>query len=275
MKLKEAIDLLEKAGVDSPDTDVFLLAEHFCGISQATAKFSLDKDITSSDFLDAINRRAMREPLQYILGRWYFMNEEYLVSPDCLIPRPETELLTERVIELLPENGNLLDLCCGSGCIAISSLASRNDCRAVAVDLFPATVAIAKQNAELNSVNERIDFIISDVTDPSAKKPCEKFDVIVSNPPYIRTEVLETLEPELTHEPSAALDGGKDGLIFYRAILSHWTELLADDGVILFEIGYDQGNDLCAIANDADMSCEIKKDFSGLDRIAQIRRKTL
>ena len=105
MKLKEAVELLKKSGVDSPDTDAFLLAEHFCGISHATAKFSLEKDINEQRFLDAIARRANREPLQYILGKWYFMNEEYLVSPDCLIPRPETELLVEQVIKNLPQNG--------------------------------------------------------------------------------------------------------------------------------------------------------------------------
>ena len=275
MKLKDAIDLLKNAGIDTHDTDVFLLAEHFCGIPQATARFSLDKDITSPNFLDAISRRAKREPLQYILGSWYFMNEKYIVSPDCLIPRPETEILTEQVIELLPKNGELLDLCCGSGCIAISSLAARKDCRAVAVDLFPSTVDIAKKNAVLNSVNDRIEFLISDVTDVNSPRPNKKFDVIVSNPPYIRTEVLKTLEPELAHEPTAALDGGEDGLIFYRSILSHWTTLLSNNGVILFEIGYDQGEELCALAHQADMLCEIKKDFSGLDRIAKINRKCI
>lgn len=275
MKLRSAIELLEKAGVDSPDTDAFILAEHFCGISKSSAKFSLEKDITDRGFLDAVARRSKREPLQYILGRWYFMNEEYLVSPDCLIPRPETELLTEKVIKLLPENGVLLDLCCGSGCIAISSLAARKDCRAIAIDLFPATIDIAKKNAELNSVDDRIEFLKSDVTDANAQKPTEKFDVIVSNPPYIRTDALETLEPELFHEPAAALDGGEDGLIFYRSIISDWSKLLKDDGTILFEIGYDQGEDLLSIANENNMTCKIIKDFSGLDRIALVKRKVI
>jgi len=275
MNLKEAIELLKNAGVDSPEKDALLLAEHFCGISPVLAKLSPEKDLDFPDFSAAIYRRAKREPLQYIIGRWYFMNEEYIVSPDCLIPRSETELLTEKVIASLPKNGALLDLCCGSGCIAISSLASRSDCSAVAVDLFPATLEIAKKNAELNSVSNRIEFLKSDVTDARSEKPSKKFDVIVSNPPYIKTDVIKTLEPELAHEPVQALDGGADGLIFYRSILSYWTQLLKDGGTVLFEIGYDQGADLCSIANENDMTCEIIKDFSKLDRIAEIRRKTL
>ena len=272
MTLNDAIRLLSDAGIASPKNDAVILAESFCGASRASIVSAPDADLAAPEFICAVQRRAKREPLQYILKHWYFMNEEYEVSPNCLIPRADTELIAEQAIKLLRHGGKLLDLCCGSGCIGISVLAARPDCCGDGVDIFPETLALAKRNSEKNGVSSRIKFHKVNVLFPSESKLQGSYDIIVSNPPYIRTSELSGLDPELAHEPQAALDGGEDGLIFYRAILDLWLDLLAPEGTLIFEIGYDQGADLEKLATDLGLSCEILQDLSGLDLAARIKR---
>ena len=272
MTRAEITDIFARAGIDSPAEDAILLISGIEGISRADIAADPARDYISCALEKAVERRKSREPLQYILGRWYFMNEEYEVSPECLIPRQETELVAEKAAGLLPNGGILLDLCCGSGCIAVSVMAARPDCRAVAVDLFPETLRVAERNAERNGVADRITFCRADVLGGEHQIPNGRFDVIVSNPPYIRTADIGKLSPELGYEPKAALDGGADGLDFYRSIVGNWISRLGNGGTMVLEIGADQGKNVIAIASEKGTECCIIKDYSGLDRIAVLRK---
>ena len=221
----------------------------------------------------AVERRCGGYPLQYLLGEWDFYRQTYEVGEACLIPRADTEILVEQAIKCLPENGRLLDLCTGSGCVAISTLCERPDLTGVAVDLFDETLALAARNAVRNGVADRLTLRIADVLQPpSGELRQGVFDAIISNPPYIRNDVVPTLQTEVQHEPSAALCGGEDGLDFYRAILREWRCLLAPDGVILLEIGYDQATALAALAEKYGFSCTVFKDFGGNDRVVLLKK---
>ena len=217
----------------------------------------------------------MRYPLQYILGEWYFYREKYIVNESCLIPRSDTEILVEKAICELPENASFADLCTGSGCIAVSILANRGDCVASAFEISRDALALARQNAELNGVSGRFHSFEADVLKPilvGAENEKPIFDAILSNPPYIKTELISCLDEEVKKEPSIALDGGDDGLVFYRAIIKNHSPLLKEKGFIAFEIGYDQGDEIRSLSAMHGFSCEIIKDYGGNDRVAFLRR---
>lgn len=219
---------------------------------------------------DAERRLREHEPLAYILGDTVFYRETYRVTPDVLIPRPDTERLVEKIIEKLPADGNLLDLCTGSGCVAISAIRNgKPGCRAVAADLSEAALEIARENAARNCVSDRIEFLRENVLHP-AIDPSLRFDVIASNPPYVKSAVVDTLEPECQREPRIAFDGGEDGMNFYRAILCGYASLLKPGGCFLFEIGYDQREDISALAAVLGYSCTVTKDYGGNDRVAHL-----
>ena len=217
---------------------------------------------TDAEYKNAIDRLDNREPLAYIIGEWYFYDEKYKVNENCLIPRPDTEHLVDYLIKNLPKNAVFADLCTGSGCIAISVLAHRKDVTAVAVDISEGAISIAMENSVINSVSDRITFICSDIL---SDNPLNDgiFDAIVSNPPYIKTDVIDTLEPEVRNEPRIALDGGKDGLDFYKRIFTEYRKNVSPGGFIITEIGYDQGPQVQDL-----FGCQISKDYGGNDRIA-------
>lgn len=213
-------------------------------------------------------RLSNGEPLAYILGEWYFYNEVYTVTPDVLIPRPDTEILVQETIRRLPKNTRFLDLCTGSGCVAVSVLANRPDLTAVAVDISEPALRIAAQNAERNGVSDRITFARADVLHCDPRSLGYDFAAVCSNPPYINSDVIETLSPQVRCEPRIALDGGADGMDFYRAVLQNFPAVLRSDGIFLFEIGYDQSDKIRRTA--APRSCEILYDYSGNTRVAVI-----
>lgn len=257
-------------GVEDSYGEAAILAERLCLVSRAF--LTPEKALTHPLLEDAVAKRISGEPLQYILGEWDFYGETYRVTPDCLIPRPDTEVLVERAIKLLPRGARFADLCTGSGCIAISTLAHRPDCTAHAVDLFPKTVALARENAERNGVEDRLTLSVADVLDPACLVGEPPFDAVLSNPPYIRTEVIDTLARELFREPRAALDGGEDGLIFYRTIVKNFSSRLTDSGFFLFEIGYDQEENIKQIASQNGFLCTVEKDLGGNPRVALLTR---
>ena len=244
------------------------------GIENAAGEARLLLDAFSGKALEsAVLRRCERYPLQYILGQWPFYRETYEVNEHCLIPRSDTEILVDTALYMLPNGARFLDLCTGSGCVAISLLANRPDTACVGIDLFPETLALAKRNSKRNGVEDRLELLCHDVlTAPPKHLPQGHFDAILSNPPYIKNEVIPTLEKELVFEPKAALAGGDDGLSFYRAILEKWCMLLKPTGRFLFEIGYDQGDDLKALAAAHGFTCTVKKDFGGNDRVAVLSK---
>ena len=268
MTYRELCHRLSEGGIDCAEREATILAEHFCGISPASLLADPNRELDGEAISSAVARRLTREPLAYILGEWPFFEETYWVSPDCLIPRPETELLVEQAIALLPQNGHFADLCTGSGCIAVSTLCHRPDCRATAVDLFPRTAALAQKNARRNGVSDRLRVCVGDVLDPLCLSDDGPFDAILSNPPYIRTHAVDGLEPELFHEPRAALDGGDDGMRFYRHIVSALSRRLKPNGLFLFEIGYDQETDMLSLADTHALCCRILPDLSGNPRVA-------
>ncbi len=231
-----------------------------------------EKFSKNEDFARAAARLVAGEPLAYILGEWYFWRETYLVTPDVLIPRADTEHVLEALIHHLPQGGRFLDLCTGSGCIAVSALCERPDATAAAVDLSPAALDVARQNAARYRVTDRLDFYRLDVTSPREVEAlidrAGSFDIIVSNPPYIDSDVVETLSPAVLAEPRMALDGGADGMDFYRAILSLFGSALKPNGAFLFEIGYDQKEKIKALA--APLSCTVTNDYGGNPRCAWI-----
>lgn len=240
---------------------------------------------TEQKFFELIRQREDRIPLQHILGTQEFMGLEFLVSPDVLIPRQDTETLVERVLadeKRLQTEGkaerSLLDMCTGSGCIGLS-LAILGDFKSVmAADISPKALAVARKNAErlLQKAAGRnqtpdVQFVESDLFGQIPKG--SRFDVIVSNPPYIPTRVIEELEPEVKdHEPRLALDGTEDGLEFYRRLAAECGAFLNPGGRIYFEIGYDQGTAVKELLETAGfIETEIIKDIPGQDRVAAAR----
>lgn len=273
MTYREICARLASAGIESADHDAALLVEHFCNVPFSAVPLDPDRNYDSPELSNAVEQRVTRYPLQYILGEWWFYRQVYEVSPDCLIPRSDTEILVEEAIRLLPKNAVFADLCTGSGCIAVSVLAERPDTRAVALDLFPKTLAVAARNAAKNGVQDRFTPICDDVLAPTCTEKTPIFDAIFSNPPYIRSAVLDELLPELSAEPVAALDGGEDGLVFYRRILSHFAERLAPSGFFLFEIGFDQADDVLALGRAHGFSNgRVLRDLGGRDRVVFLSR---
>ena len=227
-------------------------------------------------YREMIEKRASRIPLQQILGSQEFMGLEFYVNEHVLIPRQDTETLVEEGLKCLEdvEKPEILDMCTGSGCILISLLLERQDARGAGVDVSPEALEVAKENASLLKVENRADFLESDLF--SAPYFCEKggkeggkYDILISNPPYIATEEIETLMEEVRlHDPRKALDGMEDGLYFYRKITKEAGKYLKPGGWLLYEIGCDQGEAVSRIMRTNDFSnIAVKKDLAGLDRI--------
>ncbi len=215
---------------------------------------------------DAINRRLDREPLQYIIGEWEFFGLRMFCGEGCLIPRPETEMLADIAIKNLPRGGKLLDLCTGSRCISIAVLNNRPDVTAVAVDISEKALGFAKKNAEYHNISEeRLKFICADIY---SYIPTEIPDFIVSNPPYIKTCDINTLSPEVKHEPFIALDGGHDGLDFYKLIAKFYAnKYLAENGSCAVEVGYDIGEEVAAIFRSQKFTSTLLRDTFEVERV--------
>lgn len=217
----------------------------------------------------AIQRVENGEPLAYVIGQWYFYGLTFKLNRSCLIPRPDTEHVVDKAISLIPKNGAFADLCTGSGCIAISIKKHRPDLDGYALDVSREAIEAAQINAKENGVT--LAYLVTDVLSQEPDEVFPMLDAVISNPPYIRTNVLAELEVAKT-EPLIALDGGSDGLVFYKTIVKKYLPILKKDGIFIFEIGYDQGGDLKEIAQKYNLSCEIFKDYGGCDRVAILKR---
>jgi release factor glutamine methyltransferase len=261
MTLKKLTDVFKKAGIESPEREAALMFMHFSGVSSAS--LLLDPSFDGDELLAAIERRLLGEPLAYILGECEFYSERYFVTKDCLIPRADTECIVEYAIKNLPRGAFFADLCTGSGCIAISILAHRPDCRAVACDICDGAVEMAKKNAIENKVASRLEILSHDVLVSALDG---SFDAVISNPPYIRRDVLPTLSREVQNEPTAALDGGEDGLVFYRRICELYRDKIKENGFLLFETGFDQKEDIQSIAKESSLDCLCFNDYAGVQR---------
>ncbi|MGK2857416.1 MAG: peptide chain release factor N(5)-glutamine methyltransferase [Thermoanaerobaculia bacterium] len=233
--------------------------------------FSHDTDELGDDaarmFGDAVTRRIAGEPIQYIRGRCEFYGREFLVDGRVLIPRPETELLVERMVRVAPRGARVVDVGAGSGCIAITLAAERPDLRVISVDLSPAALAVARANAKRLGV--RIALAGSDLLS-ACRGP---FDIIVSNPPYVADAERDGMQREVVAwEPHLALFAGEKGMTVIERLLAEAARLVTPRGVVALEIGYDQGKLLAALAAATGWQLDMHPDLAGIPRVAMLRR---
>jgi release factor glutamine methyltransferase len=271
-------EVLRKAGVPGARREAGSLLSHVLGkdrtflISHAE---NLIADGQMNEFRECVERRAQGEPIQYITGSQDFFGLEFKVTPDVLIPRPETELLVEIALKLIDDEDTdpqICDVGTGSGCIAITLLRQRPLAHSIALDVSEAAIRIAKENASRHSVNDRISFVVSDCFQSLAEVP--PFDLIVSNPPYVSAEALDGLQREVRdHEPRVALSPGLDGLSVIRRLLQEAADFLKSDGYLLIEIGFDQAAAVEGLI-DADVwrLLEIYPDLQGIHRIVALQK---
>ncbi len=240
-----------------------LLTRHF------TAK-GLTGEAFSAAMAEARAALAAGKPLAYLIGEEAFFDLVFYVNEDVLVPRPDTERLVEKAIALLPPGGRFADLGTGSGCIAVTLLHKRTDASGIALDLSEGALAVAKENAGRAGVSERLTFLLGDMLAGPLGEEC--FDLILSNPPYIpRGEIARY--PSLAYEPLTALDGGEDGLDFYRCLLRDYRKNLKPAGGFLFEIGFDQRAAISALADEFCYTCQVCRDYGGNDRVALLYPK--
>ena len=259
-------DRLEKAGIQEAALDARLLLEEVCRTDRNTLLVHGDRAVTEEEetqFRIFIERRSTHEPLQQITGWQEFMGLRFSVTEDVLVPRQDTETLVEEVMRYLRDGMEILDVCTGSGCILLSLLRYSNGCRGVGCDISKKALAVAGQNAKELGISAQ--FIQSDLFESIEGR----FEDIVSNPPYIRKDMIPTLMEEVRdHEPLIALDGGEDGLDFYRKITREATEHLYSGGMLFFEIGYDQGEAVKLMMEEEGYEeVTVSQDLAGLDRV--------
>ena len=271
MKLSELyglfVDTLNKSGFAEPESDSRLIFEYIAGIDRVKLTLEGDRELepgVEEKLKAAHDMRLTHMPVQYITGYQNFMGLEFMVSKDVLIPRMDTETLVEEVLRLGLSNVRVLDICTGSGCILLSILKYVYGSSGVGVDISDGALGVAKANSEALGIDAT--FIKSDMFENIPKD--ERFDIVVSNPPYIRSDVIGTLMSEVKdYEPLLALDGSEDGLKFYRIIADRAPEYLNNGGMLFLEIGYDQGAEVSELLSAAGfLDVEVIKDLSGLDR---------
>lgn len=242
MTLNELIRELDSYGVENPREEALLIIEAVFQKSRAKIMLDTEKTYTGSRIFEILEKRRERIPLQYLFGKWEFMGKEFSVSSDCLIPRPDIEILVEKALTLLKKGEDVADLCTGSGCIGISLALFKPGINLTLMDISSGALEMAKKNASAHGVEAR--FILGDIT---KDLPNEKFDLIISNPPYIPTRDIENLSPEVKKEPRLALDGGGDGLDLVRFLINDGVSHLKEGGKMIVEFGYDQEGKIRAL----------------------------
>ena len=268
---REGAARLGEADIEEAELDARLLLEFVCGTDRNTLLVHGERDVSEEEYgryCGLIERRAAHVPLQHLTGEQDFMGLTFLVNKDVLVPRQDTEVLVEEAMKHLHDGMRMLDLCTGSGCILLSLLHYSNDCEGVGVDLSARALSVAGKNYEIQ-LTQRPDMKARFLEGNLFEGLEDRFDMIVSNPPYIKTDVIDTLMPEVReYEPVMALDGGTDGLVFYRRIAGDAGAYLNGGGMLFFEIGCEQAADVCKIMEAAGFrEVEVVKDFAGLDRV--------
>jgi len=266
-------EYLAQKGVENARLESEWLLCGVLALDRVGLYLNFDKPLSEAElarFRGMVARRARREPLQYILGSQEFMGIEFAVTPSVLIPRHDTEVLVTEAVQRAGDGGRILDIGVGSGCIAVSLAKVLPRAQVMGVEASPEALALAEKNAEANGV--RVTLFEGSLFEPF---PAERFDLIVSNPPYIPTADLETLQPEVRDfEPRQALDGGADGLDFYRLIIPAAPDHLNPGGWLLLEVGIGQAEPVQGLLEKTDMFTDIftAKDPSGIERVVGGRR---
>ena len=265
---KRGKDELEASGIAEADTDAELLLIHVCGTKRGERFSHPERELTEDEesrYLAMLSKRSSHIPLQHLTGVQSFMGMEFEVNENVLIPRQDTEILVEEVMKDGAVGASILDLCTGSGCIILSLLKYVNESVGIGTDISEKALEVAGENASRNGID--VQFIKSDLFEAVAGK----YDVITSNPPYIRSSDIEGLMPEVRdHDPLIALDGGEDGLVFYRRIVDEAADHLNPAGRVYLEIGFDQGEQVREMFFARGFKdAEIIKDYSGLPRVVK------
>lgn len=257
--------------------------ELVCAASGKTAEQIIaDREIYASEEVcelteSFVQRRLHGEPMPYILGQWDFYGMTLIVTPDVLIPRDDTVVVTELAIKkamYLEQNPRILDLCTGSGCIGLAVARRVKDARVTLGDISPAALRVARRNISQLKLTGRVNCVAMD-----ARKPAQEFlgtyDLIVSNPPYVTTKQMQQLDPSVRDfEPHLALDGGEDGLDFYRAIIKNYSSALAPRGYLCFEFGMGQENAVCSLLRKGGYEVlELKKDTADITRAVLAQKR--
>lgn len=271
--LTEGEHTLQAAGIDDWKMDAWYLMEETLQVTRTRYLMDSGKIISDEDanrYLELIGKRAEHIPLQHLTGHQEFMGLDFQVSEDVLVPRQDTEVLVEEVLKYMRSGMHVLDMCTGSGCILLSTLklaAELNGCRdlkGTGADLSEKALRIAEQNRKNLGLEETATLLQSNLFENISGT----YDIIVSNPPYIASEVITTLSEEVKdHEPMMALDGGTDGLDFYRIIIEKSPSYLTMGGMLFFEIGYDQGKSVSQLMEKDFEDIHVIKDLAGLDRV--------
>ena len=261
---------LKEAEIGEAQLDARLLLEEVCGTDHNTLLCHGDREVSEAEeeqYRKALEQRAVHVPLQHLLGYQDFMGLRFQVNEHVLIPRQDTEILVEEAMRYLHDGMRILDLCTGSGCILLSLLHYSNDCEGTGVDISKEALQVAALNAELLGI--KADFLKSDLYE----KVTGKFDLLVSNPPYIERKVIPTLMEEVReYDPYIALDGGEDGLDFYRRIIGGAQDYLKRGGQILMEIGSGQAQAVSELLREAGFKeIDVCRDFAGLDCVVSGR----
>lgn len=284
MTIKDAVkwgkEELEKANIENAEYDSFELLSAINGMTKTFYYINgnaLISEEVKQQFEESIEKRKNHIPLQHILGKAYFYGLEFNVNENVLIPRQDTEVLVGEVIKLSKPEDNILDMCTGSGCIAISLGKNIKDSTVLGIDISLKALEVANSNKELNQA-DNVSFINGDlftaikggeITENYVPEEQYLFDIIVSNPPYIPTGTIDELQDEVKlHDPIIALDGKEDGLAFYREITEKSKYFLKEDGYLCYEIGYDQGDSVSDIMREYEFrDVRVIKDLAGLDRV--------
>lgn len=272
MVIRECLGMLNQAfreyGIENSMFEANLLLREILKLSPLDLVLSYQKEVSEEEMeklAAAKNRRLLGEPLQYILGAQEFMGLEFRVTPDVLIPRSDTEVLVETVLSEKRAGMNVLELCAGSGCIAVSLAHFNPHAYIRSVDISEPALLIAQENAEKNHVSDRVRFEKMDIL---TQKPSGVYDVIVSNPPYIERDVIPTLQKEVAdYEPRLALDGGADGMVFYRRIAEIAPGLLQEHGSIYLEVGEKQAKKVAALLEAQRLQTQVICDLCGIERV--------
>lgn len=265
--LYEITEKLENAAIEDAKFEAEQIVTSVCDISLSQLLLNGAEEISAKkqDKIFAVTeKRCEHYPLQYLLGEWEFYSLPFKINEGVLIPRPDTEILVDTALDYIAdsENMDIADLCSGSGCIAIAVEKNAPENRVTAYEKYDAAYKCLCENIKLN--NSQAEAVCYDIADG----PDKHFDMILSNPPYIKSRDIPSLQKEVGFEPTTALDGGEDGLKFYRIICDKWVPYLKDGGVLITEIGYDQKADVIKIFENANLTCvECKTDYEGNDRV--------
>lgn len=268
-ELSKVIGIFKKNGNDNPIFEAHLIFRHFLNMTPMELVLEGGNELSDSQLeaiMSAVDRRCKNEPLQYILNSQEFMGLEFYVDKNVLVPRADTETLVEHILEhFINKAFTGLDIGCGSGCIAVSLAYYNKNAYIRGIDISPRAVEIAEKNAAKNGVSERTCFDTRDIFSSGAYG---KYELIASNPPYIETKEIDRLDDNVRlYEPHTALDGGKDGLSFYRKITETAPGLLKKGGMLAFEVGHSQAESVCELMSNKFGNITVVKDLCGVERV--------